>query len=137
MKLFYTPPNWLRWVLLLPVSLSVGLVVIGVITPFLEPTQRRGGPDDPTLPIWICLFLSGTLSQYLTSWTAYTCAPKAKPIVLRVVSIIAILILSVIFLDYYTSSYQSISGRILQVQAIGAIVGSLYAWFTIRPPSTE
>ena len=73
-------PNWLRWIIVVPLSLGVGFVTAGLVA-FVA-----GGKADPSsgLPAYSAVFVSGLVYIWAALMAAYTLAPSRKRMVAAV-----------------------------------------------------
>lgn len=77
-------PKWLRWILLVPVSLAAGFVLAGLIG-----LVAAGGVDAPSGALaYAAAFLSGIGYIWAALYTAYAVAPSHKGIAAAVLGLL-------------------------------------------------
>lgn len=128
MKLFSTPPDWLRWVLLLPVSFALGLFTIGVLEHLVA--LLKDEYESTPVTYWVAMFAAAALAQYLVSWAAHQIAPRGKVLVHRLIAGVSIALFAILFAVEYRCGQRGPDGDLAKLY--GASFGAAYAWITIR-----
>jgi len=124
-EIFNKWPNWLRWTLLLPLSLLAGWIAGFVI--FSLTSKQAATPDAPIMHlVW---FASIVASNYVAFIVLVTLAPKFESFVGYVFLIILLVDVSLMIQHLVQYNDYEGTGRI-----IGKIVVMFLGWKMMREP---
>jgi drug/metabolite transporter (DMT)-like permease len=114
-----TSPAWLRWIILLPVSLTGGFAVGYLV--YIVNASQAARPDAPI--VYIADFAGSLVSNLVAFYLAYEIAPKYKS---QVVAVLIAIALVALFATAYLADERDAPTELIGIA--GNIIGCIVGW---------
>lgn len=126
---FWTNPKryWIRWISLLPVSVSAYVIMYGLMKLMLTFFTRVNEEGDLSIAVLLAPGIASTIGSYWFVWMGWYFAPGHKRIVRLLLIIIAAIVAglcTVLLIRQFTFN--------VLIEIIGIVVGIIAAYFKIE-----